>query len=264
MTGKCRKRRSVISPSASSTEVASRPTTMLQVIAASTGRRSRSRSPSANRRTTSRSVKMPTGQPSASGISTAPTFSARMVRIASPTLDLADTATTRLPLAASTSLSFIAVASSRLAQDLPDVVARIEIGDELLQVRAERVARRHDAERLAVLHHRHVPELAFVHQVERVPERPVGRDGARIGLHDQQRADAMALHQLRRRRDARFGAGGNGFLLPNDAANRSFFHGTPPAQTLYSLRDVLHCKSFFALQKYRLRFFPCARNISFP
>src|SRR5207302_4650018 len=193
------------------------------------------RSPPRNKRSTSRTVKVPTGKLSAPGTLTAPTSSRRMVRIASPSPDLADPATTRLPLAASTSLSFIAVSSSRLAQDLPDVVARIEIGDELLQVRAERVARRHDAERLAVLHYRHVPELAFVHQVERVPERPVRRDGARIrrhhlgkmglrrvatlgehakqrvalgedagepaALHDQQRADAMALHQLRRRRD---------------------------------------------------------------
>src|SRR5713226_6260424 len=298
ITGRCRKRRSVISPSASSTDIASCPTTMLQVIAASTGRRSRSRSPSANRCTTSRSVKMPTAQPSPSGTSTAPTFSACMVRIASATLDLADTATTRLPLAASTSLSFIAVSSPRLAQDLPDVVARTQIGDELLQIRTERVARRHHAERLAVLHHRHVPEFAFVHQVERMPERPVGRDGARIRRHDlgqaglrrvaalgehaeqrvalgedagqpaalrdQQRADAVALHQLRRRRDARFGAGGNRFLLPYDAADRSFFHDTPPrASTLLSARRIA-LQIFFCTAKISIKIFPCARNISFP
>src|SRR2546430_7532625 len=187
---------------------------------------------------------------------------------------------------------------SASSQDLPDVVARIEIGDELLQVRAERVARRHHAERLAVLHHRHVPELAFVHQVQRVPERPVGRDGARIqrhdlgkvglrrvaalgehaeqrvalgenagepaALHDQQRADAMALHQLRRRRDAGFGASENGLLLPNDAADRSFFHGTPPrADTLLSVRSIA-LQIFFCIAKISIKIFPCARNISFP
>src|SRR2546426_10745326 len=68
----------------------------------------------------------------------------------------------------------------------------------------------------------------------------LGEDaGEPAALDDQQRADAVALHQLRRRRDAGFGAGGNGFLLPNDAADRSFFHGTPPrADTLLSVRRI--------------------------
>ncbi|HYN13292.1 MAG TPA: ABC transporter substrate-binding protein [Burkholderiales bacterium] len=107
-TGKWRKRRSVMSPSASSTDIDSRPATMLHVMRASTARVSKSRSPLACRRTTSRSVKMPTGHPSASGTSTAPIFSACMVRMASAILDLADTVTKRRPLAASTSLSFMA------------------------------------------------------------------------------------------------------------------------------------------------------------
>src|SRR4051812_39806854 len=68
---------------------------------------SKSRSPPACMRTTSRSVKMPTGHSPESGPSTAPTFSACMVRIASVMLDLADTVTTRRPLPTNTSLSFI-------------------------------------------------------------------------------------------------------------------------------------------------------------
>src|SRR5258706_932289 len=94
ITGRWRKRRSVINPSASSTDIESSPTTTLHVIRASTVSVSKSRSPSAYRRTTSRSVKTPTGHPSASGTITAPTFSACMMRIASATLDLADTVTT--------------------------------------------------------------------------------------------------------------------------------------------------------------------------
>ena len=38
-----------------------------------------------------------------------------------------------------------------------------------------------DADQLATVDHRHVPELAFVHEVKRVSERAVGRDGARVG-----------------------------------------------------------------------------------
>src|SRR5918996_323625 len=107
-TGRWRKRRSVISPSASSTGMDRCPTTTLQVMRASTGSLSKSRSPSAYMRTMSRSVKMPTGHPSASGTMTAPTFWACMVRIASATLDLADTVTMRgRPLAASTSFSIM-------------------------------------------------------------------------------------------------------------------------------------------------------------
>src|SRR5438105_10380412 len=50
---------------------------------------------------------MPTGHPSPSGTITAPTFSRCMVRIASATLDLARTVTTRWPLVASTSFRFM-------------------------------------------------------------------------------------------------------------------------------------------------------------
>src|SRR5437660_9783615 len=233
-TGKWRKRRAVISPSASSTGIDSRPTTRLQVIRASTGSRSKSRSPSAYSRTMSRSVKMPTGQPSASGTSTAPTFSACMVRIASATLDLADTVTRRRPLAANTSSSFIGasrVVAASLAQDLADVVAGVEVRDELPQIGSERVASRHHADRPRVLDHRNVPEAAFVHEVKRVPEGPLGVDGARVRRHhlgdsrrlgvasfrndaeqciafgedsreavmvdDQNRTDTVALHELR-------------------------------------------------------------------
>src|SRR5437764_15219127 len=64
-------------------------------------------------RTTSRSVKMPTGHSPESGTSTAPTFSACMVRIASVMLDLAETVTTRRPLPANTSLSFIGASCTR-------------------------------------------------------------------------------------------------------------------------------------------------------
>src|SRR5438105_9007584 len=50
---------------------------------------------------------MPTGHPSPSGTITAPTFSRCMVRIASATLDLARTVTTRWPFVASTSFRFM-------------------------------------------------------------------------------------------------------------------------------------------------------------
>src|SRR3954468_6792360 len=106
-TGRWRKRPWVINPSASSTGIASRPSITLQVMRDSTGKASKSRSPSAYMRSTSRSVKMPTGQAPESGTTTEPTCSACMVRIASATLDRADTVITRRPFAASTSFSVI-------------------------------------------------------------------------------------------------------------------------------------------------------------
>src|SRR5437660_12920619 len=70
-----------------------------------------------------------------------------------------------------------------LAQHLEDVLPLVELGDERLELRTERIARRNDAERRTAFHHRHVAEATLVHHVQRVAERAVGRDGARVGGH---------------------------------------------------------------------------------
>src|ERR671931_695085 len=71
----------------------------------------------------------------------------------------------------------------RLAEDLADVASRVEIAHELAKIGPERIARRNHAERAAVLDDRHMAEFAFVHEMQRVPEWPVRRDGSRIHRH---------------------------------------------------------------------------------
>ena len=56
-------------------------------------------------------------------------------------------------------------------EDFPDVLAVAQLFLELRELRPERIARRHHADRLAVLDHGDVPEASFVHEVERVAQR---------------------------------------------------------------------------------------------
>jgi len=67
---------------------------------------------------------------------------------------------------------------------LGDVVGLPQRGCELQHLRAERIARRHDAHRLAIAHDRHMTEPALEHEVQRMTEGLVGRDRDRMRRHD--------------------------------------------------------------------------------
>ena len=54
---------------------------------------------------------------------------------------------------------------------------------EIFQLRPERVAGGKHPDGPAVFHHRHVPEVALVHDVQRMRERPVRMDGLGVAGH---------------------------------------------------------------------------------
>jgi len=204
------------------------------------------------------------------------------------TLDLADTVTTRLPLAASTSFSFI--------QDLSDVVARIEIGDELLQVgpsasradtmraggrsppparagtrlRTSSGARARTAGRARWCRGFGVMTWeSWVFAGSR-PSASTRNSASRLGedagepaaLHDQQRADAWRFISFAAAADVVSAPAKMGFCCPMMVRIGLSSMARSSRKHLLSVRNM-HCKSFLH-RKNIDKIFPCARNILFP
>src|SRR5919197_6543856 len=158
----------------------------------------------------------------------------------------------------------------RLAEDLADVASRVEIAHELAKIGPERIARRNHAERAAVLDDRHMAEFAFVHQMQRMPEGTVWRDGPGIQCHhfgnarrsgvaafggdakecvtlskdagepvlldDKERANAVLPHQSRRFHHRDVWGDGDAFLVFDDRADGSVHGSSSLSHTLPQVR----------------------------
>src|SRR5437667_2850466 len=88
-------------------------------------------------------------------------------------------------------------AAASLPQNFADPLPPLQLGLELLQLGPKRVSSRHHADRLAVFDHGYVPEAALEHQVQRVTERLVRLDRARVRRHDFGKPRRLRIEALR-------------------------------------------------------------------
>src|ERR1700736_5947219 len=150
-------------------------------------------------------------------------------------------------------------------QDLGDVVALIHFGHEFLELRAERVVRRDHTYWPPLFDYRDIAKPALVHHVQRVAERFVGADGARICRHHlgqqgrfriaplgrhaeegvalgeyadkallvtyHESAGFMGSHQARSVADRRCACGSQDRLVLDNRSDRPVCHSSSPSQT---------------------------------